>query len=78
MSRRDPSELLAKARRANREKKRRQLARRRAGLRVYRVEMNEADLVAALTDAGLLAVIDGENHVAVERAIQKMLLALIG
>jgi len=76
VSRRDPAALFAKARRANREKKRRQRERWAAGESVYRVTLNVVDLEAALAEAGFLDA-NTDKHADVEAALQKMIVALL-
>jgi hypothetical protein len=76
MSRRDPSEFFEGRRRANRDKKRRWRERRRAGRCVVRADVDEAALVVALIDAGLLSVND-ESHAAIEGAFQRLVDKLI-
>ena len=68
---------IAKRRRLNADKKRRQRERWRNGESVYRVQLNSADLAIKLLDAGFITVNGGDNHAEVERALQRMLVALI-
>ena len=59
-------------------KKRRLRARRKAGLRVLRIEVDECALSSALIAAGLLRPLDGENIPAIERAVTLLVEAAIG
>lgn len=60
-----------------RERKRRQRARQRAGLEVYRLEL-DAEVGDALADLGLISPAVSDQPEAVSRALRRLLVQVLG
>jgi hypothetical protein len=52
-------------------------ARRKEGKRVYRLELEAAAVEDLLTHAGLLALVDGDDHAKIEAALGRLIAIMI-
>lgn len=61
---------------SSKERQRRYRARRKAGLRMFTIEISEVELAAALESSGLLNPLNADDDEAVQRALNTLIRAL--